>query len=82
MWNHNDRLFTREDVEQSRPLRIRQTFSVGAPSTINELEEWRGAVVHMGRRIAIEEHIDHPHKGLRRGNGAYDNGGYKCNFGY
>jgi len=55
---------------------------MAAPVVINEPDEWRKMVVHMCRRLAIEEHIEHPFNGTRRGEGAYDDGGYKCNPGY
>jgi hypothetical protein len=49
---------------------------------IDELDEWRGIVFHVGSRLAIKEGIDHPYKGLRGGENAYDDRGYKCDLGY
>jgi len=49
---------------------------------INELDEWRKMFFHMYSRLVVEEHIDHPFNGVTMGEGAYDNGGYKCNPGY
>lgn len=69
-------------MEQGRPLGIRHTFIVAAPVLINESDQWRSAVFQMCHRPAIEEHMDHPSKGKRKSEDAYDNGGYKCNPGY
>lgn len=69
-------------MEQGRPLGIRHTLIVAAPVVISESDERRKVVFHMCRRLAIEEHLDYPFNGNRKGEGAYDNGGYKCNLGY